>query len=523
MIKLSIEKILVFFRGIFLKIDKTRRKLSRTVFTQYLLVTTVILVISFVAFSALLAGLLADRWQNDKQKQLSDNLSNLSARVAARVYPSFDPSLKTDIFNISSADERALRSTMANLSASINADIFLIDTSGNIILSSGSEYLVAEKITKDFAFNSISAALNDERGNFRELGSLNEAYPSDRYVVGVPIIAKNSSGRDVAIGMLLAATPASSVEDFQRGTTRFLAIAVIMASLVSFFAVSVITYQQVKPLRQMAKAARKYAVGDFSVRVPVTSETEVGQLTSAFNNMATSLAAGENMRRSFIANVSHELKTPMTTISGFVDGILDGTIPGDKHVQYLTTVSNETKRLSRLVRSMLDLSRIDSGEMKIKKSRFDLSQTLLDTLFSFEQKIEEKKIDIRGLDNLRNLLVYGDPDLIHQVVYNLFDNAVKFAGVGGFISVKLYHHDKNAYVCIGNSGIGIPSEELPHIFERFYKTDKSRSFDKSGVGLGLFIVKTVLTLHKGGIEARSAGSDYCEFEFHIPIDGREEL
>lgn len=507
-----------FFRDVVSKIDNTRRKLSQTVFTQYLAVTSAILIGSFVLFASLLAGLLSDRWQNDKQKQLSDNLSSLSEWVARRVYPIFEADINTFAFYILGGDERTLRSTVSNLSDSLNADIFLIDTSGNVVLSSSADHIDIRKITKEFTLDSLTVALGGSQGDFRDRDTLNGAYESERYIVGVPIISKNSVGRDVAIGMLLATTPANSVEDFQHSTVSFLGIAVALASLVSIVAVSVITYQQVKPLREMARAAQKYAVGDFSVRVPVTSETEVGQLTSAFNNMATSLAAGENMRRSFVANVSHELKTPMTTISGFVDGILDGTIPGDKHAQYLTTVSNETKRLARLVRSMLDLSRIDSGEMKLKKNRFDLSQTVLDTLFSFEQKIDEKKIDIRGLDNLRNLLVYGDSDLIHQVVYNLFENAVKFADVGGFISVKLYPHDKNAYVCIGNSGIGIPSEELPHIFERFYKTDKSRSFDKSGVGLGLFIVKTVLSLHGGGIEARSYGSDYCEFEFHIPIE-----
>jgi len=207
----------------------------------------------------------------------------------------------------------------------------------------------------------------------------------------------------------------------------------------------------------------------------------------------------------------------MTTISGFVDGILDGTIPEDRRSYYLGVVSSETKRLARLVRSMLDLSKIDSGDMKISLERFDLSKTVTNALLTFEQRIEEKNIDIQGLDQMKPLYVRGDPDLIHQVAYNLIENAVKFANPDGYIRVNVFSRERVAYVRIANSGIGIPSEDLPRIFERFYKTDKSRSHDKTGVGLGLYIVKTIIALHKGDIEVRSSEGSYCEFEFHIPM------
>ncbi len=266
----------------------------------------------------------------------------------------------------------------------------------------------------------------------------------------------------------------------------------------------------------MSSAAKAFGNGDFSVRVKADTEDEIGQLGLAINNMANSLSNSEGMRRSFIANISHELKTPMTTISGFIDGILDGTIPPERQGHYLKIVSDEVKRLSRLVRSMLDLSKIDNGEMKLTPVTFDLSGTIFSTLLSFEQSIEEKNIDIRGLDGTAPMAVTGDQDLIHQVVYNLIENAVKFTNQDGYIFIGMADSIDRISVTIENSGLGIPTEELPLVFERFYKTDKSRSRDKIGVGLGLYLVKTILKLHGGDISVASTENEYCRFQFYLP-------
>ena len=266
----------------------------------------------------------------------------------------------------------------------------------------------------------------------------------------------------------------------------------------------------------MSAAAKTFGNGDFSVRVPVTSRDEMGQLAMAFNNMADSLSNSESMNRSFVANVSHELKTPMTTIAGFIDGILDGTIPPDRQNYYLRIVSDEVKRLSRLVRTMLNLSRIDNGELKLRPVDFDLSDTVLSTVLTFEKSIEEKQIDIRGLDTLSPHTVRGDEDLLHQVVYNLVENAVKFTNRNGYIAFGITDSIDRILVSIENSGGGIPTDELPLIFEKFYKTDKSRSQDKNGMGLGLYLVKTIIKLHGGDISVTSAEDQFTRFSFFIP-------
>lgn len=209
----------------------------------------------------------------------------------------------------------------------------------------------------------------------------------------------------------------------------------------------------------MAVAAREMGAGNFSVRVPDggDKEDEIGQLTEAFNSMAVSLSNSENARRSFIANVSHELKTPMTTIAGFIDGIIDGTIPREEEGKYLRIVSVEVKRLSRLVRTMLDLSRIDNGELRISKAQHEITGILVDVMLSFEKKIEDKQLEVRGMEDLRPIVVDCDADMIHQVLYNLIDNAVKFSNTGGYIAVSMKESGGKATIWVENSGEGIAS------------------------------------------------------------------
>jgi signal transduction histidine kinase len=273
----------------------------------------------------------------------------------------------------------------------------------------------------------------------------------------------------------------------------------------------------VMPLREMSAAAVAFGKGDFTRRVPVRGHDEISELAVAFNNMATSLAESENINRSFVANVSHELKTPMTTIAGFINGILDGTIAPAQQKHYLRIVSSEVMRLSRLVQSMLNLSRIDSGKMILRQSEFDLQQVVFDTMLSFEGLITGRNISVEGMEDCQSVRVSGDADLLHQVVYNLVENAVKFTNAGGTITVSLRERNGCAQVIIRNTGAGIAQEELPLVFERFYKTDKSRSNDKNGMGLGLYIVRTIIQLHGGEIEVRSRENEYCEFEFRIPV------
>ena len=266
----------------------------------------------------------------------------------------------------------------------------------------------------------------------------------------------------------------------------------------------------------MSAAAKQFAIGDFSYRVKVEGSDELADLGIAFNDMADALDKLESSRSSFVANVSHELKTPMTSIAGFIDGILDGTIPKEKEKYYLGIVSGEIRRLSRLVVAMLNMSKIESGDLEMKPNNYDISDQIIHILLTFEQKIEKKNIEIIGLDDLKPQYIVADPDMIYQVIYNLFDNAVKFTNENGFIKVTLEDQGDKIQISIKNSGTGIKPEELSRVFERFYKVDKSRSLDAKGAGLGLYIVKTMVEMHSGRIYAKSEDENSAEFVFTLP-------
>ena len=289
----------------------------------------------------------------------------------------------------------------------------------------------------------------------------------------------------------------------------------IWVMLAAVIAVYFITERIINPLRVMTSAAKEMAKGNFSARIPVYGKDEVSELSKAFNDMAESLDSLEKMRNSFLANVSHDLRTPMTTISGFIDGITSGAIPPEKHEYYLGIISEEVHRLSRLVAQLLDISRLESGERKFNMTEFDIAEMARIVLISFEQRIEEKHLDVE-FDSDDDMLVLADRDAIHQVIYNLCHNAIKFSKEGGRFSIRISRvQNKKIQISVFDEGQSIPAEDKKLVFDRFYKTDKSRGLDKSGVGLGLYISKTIIEAHGEKIWVESVEGESCEFIFTL--------
>ena len=291
------------------------------------------------------------------------------------------------------------------------------------------------------------------------------------------------------------------------------ALLVLLAAMVAAY---VITVRTTEPLREMSGAARKFAAGKFDARVRVKGRDEVSELAEAFNQMAESLENLEKMRSSFIANVSHDLRTPMTTIAGFIDGIRDGVIPPEEQDHYLEIVSIEIQRLSRLVSALLDLSRIQAGDRKFVMKPFDICEMARLILISFEKKIDEKRLEVSFECDEDRIMVNADHDAVYQVFYNLCHNAVKFSFDGGALRIRI-SEEKGKKICVAvyNEGQGIAQEDLNMVFERFYKSDKSRGLDKSGVGLGLFISKTIMSAHGEKIWVESEYGKNCEFLFTL--------
>ena len=480
--------------------------MKRSLFRRNLTMTMITIIISYMVFSSIMVVFFTNYWRNEKKNLLATNATSIAGFAAS--FTSYDaPSGEYFL------DAQSLSGFIAILADNIDADIFITQNDGTRLLGVYSNSGISPEGLPPVDEKYVEQAA---AGQAEFSSSFSGTYNKPYFTIGVPFVVTDKNGNTVTAGAVFASTSSVSIDAYRSATFYMLTLSTLVTLLLTFAIVWIFTYRMVKPLRQMSAAAKAFGNGDFSVRVKADSEDEIGQLGHAINNMANSLSNSEGMRRSFIANISHELKTPMTTISGFIDGILDGTIPPDRQGHYLKIVSDEVKRLSRLVRSMLDLSKIDNGEMKLTPVTFDLSGTVFSTLLTFEQSIEEKNIDIRGLDGTAPMAVTGDQDLIHQVVYNLLENAVKFTNQDGYIFIGMTDSIDRVTVTIENSGLGIPADELPMVFERFYKTDKSRSRDKIGVGLGLYLVKTILKLHGGDISVASTENEFCRFQFYLP-------
>lgn len=347
-------------------------------------------------------------------------------------------------------------------------------------------------------------------------GTVSGIYESSHFAEGMPVVSRITGE---TIGILVVTVPAEQVAGVLMQSTTIFFYVSILVLVVAMLATFLLSRSQARSIQDVAKAALRFGHGELNTRVATGGHNtvEMDDLAMAFNSMAESLAKSEQQRQEFVANVSHELKTPMTTIAGFMDGMLDGTIPPEQHRHYMQVVSDEVRRLSRLVRSMLEISRLQAqGISEEKKRRFDLCETIGQVLISFEQRVNRKHIlmDVQLPD--RSVWTRADPDSITQVIYNLTDNAIKFCNDGGMLSIRLDVDGGKARVRVQNTGPTVDPKELPLLFDRFHKADKSRSADREGVGLGLYIVKTILDSHGEDITAESENG-VTTFTFTLPV------
>ena len=389
-------------------------------------------------------------------------------------------------------------------------DILVCDTDGHVLLTTdtsmeGKTVLIPPAVMDKVLTN----------GTWAGSSRLDQIYSSKQFIGGVSVVNPMTGE---TLGAVFTVSTSASIDNLWRAFAGLLLMTSCVVLMISFMASSITTMRQIKPIREMAQATRQYAEGDFDIRMnDYGREDEIGELAASFNNMAESLQQTERQRREFIANISHELKTPMTTIAGYTDGILDGTIPPESERQYLQIISDESRRLSRLVRRMLDVSQLQAMDPLRSGSRFDVCESMRRVLISLEKKITDRSLDVEADIPEEPILVLGDKDLITQVIYNLLDNAAKFATPGTTLYLGVATLDGKARVTVRNLGETISPEELPLLFERFHKSDKSRSEDKDGVGLGLYIVKTILEQHKEKINVTSENG-VTTFSFSLAME-----
>ncbi|MBR5870124.1 MAG: HAMP domain-containing histidine kinase [Clostridia bacterium] len=482
----------------------------KSVFSKYLLAFLLIITVCFFVLAGVICSMVTTYSGNAKRGTVEDGAQVVSDFLTGNYRDSYAGSFSQYVY----LNRDVLRGSLELLSVSEEHMMVLVtDEEGAVLLTDvGNERYVSMQIGPEL-MQEVLAGGDAPTTRLSDLSLL-----GTQYLVGAMPLYENNGADDTygdIIGAVFVCSSAGGITHLVETMMKTILISCMLVMSAAMIALYFISEKISSPLKEMSRAAKQYAAGKFDVRVPVKGKDEVAELAMAFNNMANSLATVEEQRRSFLANVSHDLRTPMTTIAGFIDGILDGAIPPEKQPYYLELIAGEVRRLSRLVASLLDISRIQAGDRKFTMTTFDICEMARQILISFEQRIDEKQLAIEFECDRDNMTVYADRDAIHQVLYNICDNAVKFTNPGGVYRINITAHDKKTFVSVYNEGQGIPEDELPYVFDRFYKSDKSRGLDKTGVGLGLYITKTIMDAHDEEIWVKSVWGEYCEFVFTL--------
>lgn len=480
----------------------------RSVFTKYITVFMLIIIVSFIIQLSIISSLIGN---------YSDNAKNLEITRAALAFSSFVEG-KYNKSSVYYSLEKFCEMNPVTLSSSLtimlnyaNHMSFLVTNNDGVVLFNKGDGVPQDIENDTRVSKDIINKIKKESYYLFEPSKDDPIFDKTLLVCGVAIIKDN-----VIVGATFAcSTNAGLADAVLDSIIKTVVLSSLWIMLAALIAVYFISDRVISPIKSMRSAAKSFAAGNFDVRVPVVGHDEVAELASAFNNMANSLAHLEEMRNTFLENVSHDLRTPMTTISGFIDSILDGAIPPSQEKYYLNIISSEVKRLSRLVTTLLDLTRIQAGERKFTKTAFDICEMARQILISMESRIDDKQLKVEFNCDYENMYVSADRDAIHQIFYNLCDNAVKFSREGGKLRVTIRSYARKIHIYVYNEGQGIPEADLLFIFDRFYKSDKSRGLDRTGVGLGLYIVKSIIDAHGETIDVKSEYGNYCEFHFTL--------
>jgi len=449
-----------------------------------------IFLICFVIMGTLLFGFVGRHFTSENEGKLN-NIARETVNIT-----------------LSMAESRqsidAYRASIETVAMSTGTQIFIVDQKGDMVISSIKGYKggIKESFVKGILEGKITTFRGAITGNSKVR----------MLAVGYPIKYNN-----VVEGGVLVSMPIPTISKAKMEIIKIFIWNVLIVFVLAAILVYIISKKISKPILKLNDAAKSIAEGNFKKRVEIDDITEIGELGESFNYMAESIEQFENTRNSFIANITHDLRTPMTTITGFVQGILDGTIPKEKHEWYLSIVLDESKRLSRIVTDLLDISKLEQGSFNLELKDFDLNELVRINIIKFEKKITDKNIQLSVEFERDGLLVNADKDAMSRVLTNLFDNAIKFTNERGFIDICVGTKNGRAYVSVQNSGIGIDEDELNHIFDRFYKTDKSRSLDKNGAGLGLYIVKSIVQAHGERVWAESNKGEFARFSFTLKL------
>lgn len=470
-------------------------KPKKSIFSKIFSINLVVVIVSVLGLAIMQSALISHFVHKERISILEENAKKIVTFIE------------------SGTSSEHLKNFLYGFSHSIKNNILIVDANGDILLASTPDELYNKntiRIEKKY--------LEDVLKNNKKIvkGTIGNTFRTEMFTLQVPI--QTMSGKDV-IGAIFISSPVPEMTRTQLQLYKILGLPLCLVILISIGLSFALSRRISKPIKKIGQTARQFAQGDFSNRVELEDGAdniiEISDLTQNFNDMAYSLEKFDDIRNNFLSDVAHELRTPMTTISGFVDGILDGTIPKERQNDYLTIVRDEVVRLSGLVNSFLSLTRIETSSQTLEITNFDVCETLRRALVGFETKIEEKSIKVELDLDETVCIVRADMNSIRQVLNNLIENAIKFTNPGGRLRLSVKSERGEARISVYNTGCGISDEDKKMIFERFYKADKSRSLNREGTGIGLYIVKDILSRHGKPITVKSREGEFAEFSFML--------
>ncbi|MGE4214358.1 MAG: sensor histidine kinase [Anaerotignaceae bacterium] len=464
-----------------------------TIFKKQMLLYMGILLISFGFFGAGISFVYTRQYTNEQEQQLILQGERFKESM-------------TSLYYTGAVDMSRMSFELQIMEKYMGSSVFFMNDKGQVSLVSQSlnQQWVGQTITDE----AVSIVLDGRVATVK--GKIGGMFNETVLTVGYPIVIG-----DKIIGGVFMCKPITVLQEATKDMRSVVVGCMVPVFMIGAMLIYYSTKRIIMPLRDMNDAAKIIADGNFQNRIEVQSGDEVGQLAESFNNMAESLEKNENSRQKFIANISHDLRSPLTSIQGFISAITDGTIPPERQSHYLNIVLEETARLTKLANDMTDLSKVEAGAMNLELCEFDINDMIRDSLNVFETRLSAKKIRTAAVFEEEVTSVLADPNMIQRVIQNLLDNAVKFTPQDGEITIETTVKVEKVYVAIRDNGKGITRDEQKKVFERFFKADSSRGLDKGGIGLGLSIVKEFIKAHGEKIEVKSIENMGTEFTFSL--------
>lgn len=395
----------------------------------------------------------------------------------------------------------------------LSATIWIINPSGRMILDSSAPMDVENEVVVENFDPTVT------QGSYYTVGTFFDSFDEKMISVFAPITSNY-----MVRGYVVIHYPISNIHASSDSLLNISYIMLVILFLLSLIIVIFFTEMVYIPLRKITEATEQYAAGNMHYEFSVDSEDEMGYLAASLNYMASEIARSEDNQKKFVANVSHDFRSPLTSIKGYLEAMLDGTIPPEMHEKYLTIVLNETDRLTKLTNSLLTLNNLNTKGVMLERTDFDINQVIRNVAASFEGTCRQKNVAIELVLVGDYLYVNADMGKIQQVLYNLLDNAIKFSHHDSAIKIEITEKRSKIFVSVKDRGIGIPKDDLKLIWDRFYKSDLSRGKDKKGTGLGLSITKEIIHAHGEHINVISTEGVGTEFIFSLPksdIDDEE--